>query len=220
MNPLIHIVDDDEAIRKSLCWLIGSVGLETKSYATADEFIEHYIDDRPGCLLLDIRMPGLSGLDLQDALTDLKTSIPIIFLTGHGDVPIAVRAFKGGAFDFLQKPCNDQILLDRINDAIKYHQKKRSQQSEINNIKQRINNLTKREYQVAEGVSQGLHNKDIAKNLGISPKTVEVYRHNALQKMHANSTAELTRLWILGEQHGGLIQQDSAKGINIKEVKQ
>jgi len=204
VNPLIHVVDDDEAMRKSLCWLIGSVGLETQSYASADEFIANFVDDRPACLLLDIRMPGLSGLDLQEALSNLNTAIPIIFLTGHGDVPIAVRAFKGGAFDFLQKPCNDQILLDRINDAIKYHQKKRDEQSEITALKQLVNSLTRREYQVAESVSHGLQNKEIAKKLGISPKTVEVYRHNALQKMHADSTAELTRLWMLAELHGGL----------------
>jgi len=199
MKPLIHVVDDDEAMRKSLCWLIGSVGLDTQSYTSADEFIEAYQDERPGCLLLDIRMPGTSGLDLQDALKIRNIEIPIIFLTGHGDVPIAVRAFKSGAFDFLQKPCNDQILLDRINDAIKFHQQKRSELSEINNIKTRIENLTKREYEVAECVSHGLQNKEIAKKLGISPKTVEVYRHNALEKMHADSAAELTRQWVINE---------------------
>ena len=199
MKPLVYVVDDDEAMRKSLCWLIGSVGLDTQSYTSADEFIEAYQDERPGCLLLDIRMPGTSGLDLQDALKTRKIEIPIIFLTGHGDVPIAVRAFKSGAFDFLQKPCNDQILLDRINDAIKFHQQKRSELSEINNIKTRIENLTKREYEVAECVSHGLQNKEIAKKLGISPKTVEVYRHNALEKMHADSAAELTRQWVINE---------------------
>jgi len=199
MKPLVYVVDDDEAMRKSLCWLIGSVGLDTQSYTSADEFIEAYQDERPGCLLLDIRMPGTSGLDLQDALKTRNIEIPIIFLTGHGDVPIAVRAFKSGAFDFLQKPCNDQILLDRINDAIKFHQQKRSEQSEINNIKTRIENLTKREYEVAEYVSHGLQNKEIAKKLGISPKTVEVYRHNALEKMHADSAAELTRQWVINE---------------------
>ena len=199
MKPLIHVVDDDDAMRKSLCWLIGSVGLETQSYTSADEFIEAYQDERPGCLLLDIRMPGTSGLDLQEVLKEQKIDIPIIFLTGHGDVPIAVRAFKSGAFDFLQKPCNDQILLDRINDAIKYHQQKRSKQLEINTIKTRIKNLTKREYEVAECVSHGLQNKVIAKKLGISPKTVEVYRHNALEKMHVDSVAELTRQWVIDE---------------------
>ena len=199
MKPLIHIVDDDEAIRKSLCWLIESVGLETKSYSSAKEFIQNYNDERLGCLLLDIRMPGISGLDLQESLNKLNTLIPIIFLTGHGDVPIAVRAFKNGAFDFLQKPCNDQILLDRINDAIEFHQRKLAEQSELESVKERISSLTKREYQVAECVSHGLQNKEIAKQLGISPKTVEVYRHNALSKMKASSMAELTRLWILEE---------------------
>ncbi len=198
-NPLIHIVDDDKAMRKSLCWLIGSVGLETQSYASADEFFQNYIDERPGCLLLDIRMPGKSGLDLQDALNQLDTQIPVIFLTGHGDVPMAVRAFKNGAFDFLQKPCNDQILLDRINDAIKVHQQRIAKNQEQTGLQERIKSLTKREHEVAELVSHGLHNKDIAKKLGISPKTVEVYRHNALVKMQAESTAELTRLWVLSE---------------------
>ena len=199
MKPLIHIVDDDEAIRKSLCWLIESVGLETKSYSSAKEFIQNYNDERLGCLLLDIRMPGFSGLDLQESLNKLNTLIPIIFLTGHGDVPIAVRAFKSGAFDFLQKPCNDQILLDRINDAIEFHQSKLLKQKELESVKKRISSLTKREYEVAECVSHGLQNKEIARKLDISPKTVEVYRHNALSKMKASSMAELTRLWILEE---------------------
>ena len=198
-SPLIHIVDDDEAMRKSLCWLIGSVGLETQSYSSADDFINNYQEKRPGCLLLDIRMPGISGLDLQDSLNKLNALIPVIFLTGHGDVPIAVRAFKGGAFDFLQKPCNDQILLDRINDAIELHQQRLLEKQEQKVVQSRIDSLTKREFEVAECVSHGLHNKEIAKKLGISPKTVEVYRHNALSKMQADSTAELTRLWVLAE---------------------
>lgn len=196
-TPLIHIADDDEAMRKSLSWLIGTVGLETREYASADDFSSSFSEERPGCLILDVRMPGLSGLDLQQTLTQSGVTLPVIFLTGHGDVPMAARAFKAGAFDFLQKPCNDQILLDRINDAIEEHRRRMAERASKREIIDRHASLTEREATVAELVSCGLHNKDIASELGISVKTVEVFRRNAMAKMQADSTAELTRLWIM-----------------------
>ncbi len=193
--PLIHVVDDDEAMRKSLCWLIGSVGLETREYASADAFCAAFTEERPGCLILDVRMPGLSGLDLQDTLNRLSARIPVIFLTGHGDVPMAARAFKAGAFDFLQKPCNDQILLDRINDAIAEHRRRLALASVLKELQERARSLTNRERQVAELISLGLSTKDIAAQLGISSKTAEIHRHNALKKMRADTSAELASLW-------------------------
>ncbi len=193
--PLIHVVDDDEAMRKSLCWLIGSVGLETRDYASADAFCAAFSEDRPGCLILDVRMPGLSGLDLQETLNRLSARIPVIFLTGHGDVPMAARAFKAGAFDFLQKPCNDQILLDRINDAIAEHRRRLAESAMREELAARAGALTSRERQVAELVSLGLSTKEIAAQLGISSKTAEIHRHNALAKMQADTSAELASLW-------------------------
>ncbi len=193
--PLIHVVDDDEGMRKSLCWLIGSVGLECRAHVSADAFMAGFNDKRPGCLLLDIRMPGLSGLDLQQVLQRLNSSLPVIFLTGHGDVPMAARAFKAGAFDFLEKPCNDQVLLDRVQEAVAEHRRLLAERDQQAELQRRINALTDRERQVAERVSCGLRNKEIAADLGISQKTVELHRHNVMDKMQVDSVAALARIW-------------------------
>ncbi len=193
--PLIHVVDDDEGMRKSLCWLISSVGLECRAHVSADAFMAGFNDKRPGCLLLDIRMPGLSGLDLQQVLQRLDSSLPVIFLTGHGDVPMAARAFKAGAFDFLEKPCNDQVLLDRVQEALAEHRRLLAERDQKADLRQRINALTDRERQVAERVSCGLRNKEIAADLGISQKTVELHRHNVMDKMQVDSVAALAQIW-------------------------
>ncbi len=193
--PLIHVVDDDEGMRKSLCWLIRSVGLECRAHVSADAFMAGFNDKRPGCLLLDIRMPGLSGLDLQQVLQRLDSSLPVIFLTGHGDVPMAARAFKAGAFDFLEKPCNDQVLLDRVQEAVAEHRRLLAERDQKAELRQRINALTDRERQVAERVSCGLRNKEIAADLGISQKTVELHRHNVMDKMQVDSVAALAQIW-------------------------
>ena len=193
--PLIHVVDDDEGMRKSLCWLIRSVGLECRAHVSADAFMAGLNDKRPGCLLLDIRMPGLSGLDLQQVLQRLDSSLPVIFLTGHGDVPMAARAFKAGAFDFLEKPCNDQVLLDRVQEAVAEHRRRLAERDQKAELRQRINALTDRERQVAERVSCGLRNKEIAADLGISQKTVELHRHNVMDKMQVDSVAALAQIW-------------------------
>lgn len=193
--PLIHIVDDDEAMRKSLSWLIGSVGLETRAYASADAFLAGHDARSPGCLLLDIRMPGLSGLDLQARLAAGGASLPVIFLTGHGDVPMAARAFKAGAFDFLEKPCNDQVLLDRVQEAVAEHRRRLAEAERVATWRRRLAALSPRERQVAERVAAGLRNREIADDLGISLKTVELHRHNAMEKLEAGSVAELARLW-------------------------
>jgi len=193
--PLIHVVDDDEGMRKSLCWLISSVGLECRAHVSADAFMAGFNDKRPGCLLLDIRMPGLSGLDLQQVLQRLDSSLPVIFLTGHGDVPMAARAFKAGAFDFLEKPCNDQVLLDRVQEAVAEHRRLLAERDQQTELRQRINALTDRERQVAERVSSGMRNKEIAADLGISQKTVELHRHNVMDKMQVDSVASLAQIW-------------------------
>ena len=193
--PLIHVVDDDDGMRKSLCWLISSVGLECRAHVSADAFMAGFNDKRPGCLLLDIRMPGLSGLDLQQVLQRLDSSLPVIFLTGHGDVPMAARAFKAGAFDFLEKPCNDQVLLDRVQEAVAEHRRLLAERDQQTELRQRINGLTERERQVAERVSSGLRNKEIAADLGISQKTVELHRHNVMDKMQVDSVAALAQIW-------------------------
>lgn len=197
--PLIHVVDDDEGMRKSLCWLISSVGLETRAHESADAFMAGFTDKRPGCLLLDIRMPGLSGLDLQQVLQRLNSSLPVIFLTGHGDVPMAARAFKAGAFDFLEKPCNDQVLLDRVQEAVAEHRRLLAERQQQAALRQRINSLTERERQVAERVSCGLRNKEIAADLGISQKTVELHRHNVMDKMQIDTVAALAQIWAQAE---------------------
>ncbi len=195
--PIVHVVDDDDAMRDSLCWLIESIGLKAKGYATADAFAVAYRGGHPGCLLLDIRMPGLSGLDLQEVLNRQGARIPLIFLTGHGDIPMAARAFKAGAFDFLEKPCNDQLLLDRVREAIAEHRRRLAEKAALRDILARSARLTKRERQVAEFISLGLPNREIASQLGISQKTVEIHRHNALIKMQAENSAELASLWTL-----------------------
>ncbi len=195
--PLIHVVDDDEGMRKSLCWLIGSVGLACRAYGSADAFLAGFSDRRPGCLLLDIRMPGLSGLDLQQMLRRQGNALPVIFLSGHADVPMAARAFKAGAFDFLEKPCNDQVLLDRVQAAVAEHRRTLAEQAQMAGLRKRLASLSAREHQVAERVSNGMRNKEIAADLGISLKTVELHRHNAMEKMQVGSVAELARLWVL-----------------------
>ena len=195
--PLVHVVDDDDAMRDSLCWLIESVGLAARGYATADAFALAYGGGHPGCVLLDIRMPGLSGLDLQEVLNRQGARIPLIFLTGHGDIPMAARAFKAGAFDFLEKPCNDQILLDRIHEAIAEHRRRLAEKAVHEDLVARANSLTRRERQVTELVSLGLSTREIAAQLGISGKTADIHRHNALVKMKAGSSAELASLWAM-----------------------
>ncbi len=197
--PLIHVVDDDEAMRASLCWLLRSVELDCRDYPSADAFSAALDDRRPGCLLLDIRMPGQSGLDLLESLKRGGITLPVIILTGHGDVPMAVRALKAGAVDFLEKPCNDQVLLDRVQAAVAEHARCLAEQQARADVRSRLNGLTTRERQVAELASRGLPNKAIARELDISLKTVEVHRHNAMVKLKVDNAAELARLWVEAE---------------------
>lgn len=195
-TPTVFVVDDDEAVRKSLAWLIGSVGLAVQAYENADAFLASWTVERPGCLVLDVRMPGMSGLELQDALGRRGSSLPVIIVTGHADVPMAVRALKAGAVDFIEKPFNDQVLLDRIQDAVKRSQSAFAGHARRALVQALLARLTPRERQVAELVAAGKPNKVIAFELDLSMKTVEVHRHNVMDKLEVASVADLTRLFV------------------------
>ena len=195
----VFVVDDDQAMRNSLKWLIESVGLKVKTYASADEFIKDYYPGRAGCLLLDVRMPGMSGLELQEQFVEQQIKIPIIIITGHGDVPMAVRAMKAGAVDFIEKPFNDELLLESIRNALIKDVDQRTVQSARADIATRLAHLTPREHEVMEMVTSGRANKDIAKTLGVSSKTVEAHRARVMEKMQASSLAELVKMAIVAK---------------------
>ncbi len=197
----VFVVDDDPAVRQSLQWLIESVGLAVKTYETANEFLEQYNPNTQGCLVLDVRMPGLSGLDLQERLASKHIEIPTIVITGHADVPMAIRAIKAGALDFIEKPFNDQVLLERIGQALALGAKMRQSQNERAEIASRLESLTSREREVMQMVVDGKPNKIIADRLGVSQKTVEVHRASVMKKMQVESLAELVRL-VLAQQRG------------------
>jgi two-component system response regulator FixJ len=195
-NPTVFVVDDDQAMRNSLKWLIETVGMNVEAYASADEFIRNYYPGRAGCLLLDVRMPGMSGLELQEHFLEQQIKIPIIIITGHGDVPMAVRAMKAGAVDFIEKPFNDELLLDSIRNALALDVEQRAAQSERAEVAARLAQLTPREHEVMEMVTAGKANKEIALALGVSAKTVEAHRARVMEKMQANSLAALVRMVI------------------------
>lgn len=192
--PIVFVVDDDKAVRKSLERLIKSVGLTVQAFSSAREFLESDPSAGPSCLVLDVRMPGLSGIDLQKELGKMGYTIPIIFITGYGDIPMSVRTMKRGATDFLTKPFNDQDLLDAIHRAIDKDKQARREQDEIGTIQQRVDSLTPREREVFSLVVTGMLNKQIAYDLGMSEKTVKVHRSRVMDKMQADSLAELVRL--------------------------
>ena len=190
----VFVVDDDEAVRDSLALLLRSVELAVATFSSANDFLDSYDPAAPGCLILDVRLPGMSGLELQQRLADDGADLPIVFITGHGDVPMAVRAMRRGAVDFLQKPFSDQELLDRVQQALA-EQSQRRQQSELKaEIAQRIRSLTPREHEVMELIVEGLANKVIANRLGTSQRTVEVHRASVMRKMQADSVARLVHL--------------------------
>jgi FixJ family two-component response regulator len=198
----VFIVDDDADLRESLGWLLESAGLRFKGYATAQEFLDGYKSEAPGCLLLDVRMPGLSGLDLQEELRRRGVPPPIIIMTGHARVPMAVRALTGGAIDFIQKPFKDQALLERVRRAIELDRQTRQVRIECMRFAALLDYLTPREREVMELVAVGKPNKIIADDLGISPKTVEIHRGRVMEKLKVNSVAELVRLNLLWKANG------------------
>ena len=195
-NPIVMVVDDDSGVRNAMRFLLKSVGLESALYASAQEFLAAYQPAQPGCLVLDIRMPGMSGLELQQQLNLRGAVIPVIFMTGHGDIPMAVEAMQHGAFDFLQKPFRDQDLLDRIQRAIVRDTEQRQTLGETARIKAHVESLTAREREVLDLMTQGKQNKVIAQDLGVSPRTIEIHRARVMEKMNAQSVAQLVRMML------------------------
>jgi FixJ family two-component response regulator len=190
-SPLVYLVDDDEAVRDALGMLFKSVGLDCRLFASALEFLEAYDARRHSCLVADIRMPGLSGLDLQQRLNEQRAEVPVIFITGHGDVPMAVNAMKSGASDFIQKPFRDQDLIDRIHKALAQDRGRREVRAQENVIRERLALLTPREAEVMKRVVRGQANKVIALDLGVSQRTVELHRARVMRKLKMRSLAEL-----------------------------
>ncbi|MBR9971068.1 response regulator transcription factor [Magnetospirillum sulfuroxidans] len=190
----VFIVDDDEAIRDALSWLFQSRGVSVRSFASAEDFLAEWRPGLSGCLLLDIRMSGMSGLDLFDRLREVSASLPVIFLTGHGDVPMAVSALKKGALDFVEKPFNDNELVDRVIEALALSAQRREREADTAGIANRLANLTARERQVMDLVLAGKLNKVIADDLGITMRTVEVHRAHVFEKMAVKTAVELAQL--------------------------
>jgi len=196
-RSVVYIVDDDQAIRHAMELLMRSVGREYEICHSGDEFLDKYHGDMAGCLVLDIRMPGLGGLELQEKLLEMGSTLPIIFITGHGDVPMAVEAMQKGAVDFIQKPFRDQELLDRIGEALKTDQERRSEQQQRAEVQERIGRLTNREREVLNLVVTGKPNKIIAYELDVSQRTVEIHRARVMEKMKANSLADLVKMHLM-----------------------
>ena len=193
VEQLVYIVDDDEALRDSLLWLLDSTGLKAQAFDSAEAFLNAWSPRMNGCLVLDIRMPGMSGLELQEKLAALHSTLPIIFITGHGDVPMAVSALKKGAVDFIEKPFNDQDMVKLIHTALAEDRKHHDSRLLEADAQRRIDGLTPREREVLELIVAGRLNKQIADDLGISIKTVEVHRARVMEKMGVNSLAELVQ---------------------------
>jgi Response regulator len=190
----VFIVDDDEAIRDALTWLLQSRGVSAQAFGSAEDFLAHWRSDMAGCLLLDIRMSGMSGLDLFDRLREVQSRIPVIFLTGHGDVPMAVGALKRGARDFVEKPFNDNDLVDRVIEALEWDARRRAAEADNAGVAARLEALTARERQVMELVLAGKLNKVIADELGITMRTVEVHRAHVFEKMGVKTAVELAQM--------------------------
>ena len=193
-DPIVFVVEDDSSMREALTDLITSVGLLVEPFKSAREFLEHWRGDAPGCLVLDVRLPGLSGLDLQRELVRTEAPIPIIFITGHGDIPMSVRAIKEGAVEFLAKPFRDQDLLDAIQHALEIDRAARQERSMVAEVRRRYESLTKREREVMKLVVSGLLNKQIAGELGSSEVTVKMHRGQVMRKMKAQSLVQLVRM--------------------------
>ena len=193
-KPTVFLIDDDQAVRDAVALLLQTGGLAVETFASATDFLEAGVAQRPGCLVLDVRMPGLSGLDLQKQLRTGGYRIPIIFMTGHGDIPMAIRAMKAGAFDFIEKPFQGQALLARIQEALAFDVRERRRQAYRTEAAARVALLSPREREVLDRVVEGQYNKVIATELGISLSTVEIHRKRVMEKLQAESLSDLIRL--------------------------
>ena len=193
-SPVVYILDDDDGMRRALALLLTTVGYATRTFGDPHEFLAQFKPDAAGCLVLDIRMPGMSGLELQQQLNRTGSMLPVIFITGHGDVPMAVQAMKEGAFEFIQKPFRDQDLLDRINHALQQDAQSRTTLARRADVLKRLESLTSRERQVMALVVDGVANKVIAIDLNLSERTVEIHRAKVMEKMGARSLAHLVKM--------------------------
>jgi two-component system response regulator FixJ len=196
-KAVVHVIDDDEAMRQSLAFLLGTVGLEVQTYESAVAFLEVAPTVKAGCVITDVRMPGLSGVDLLRQLRERKLGIPVIVITGHGDVALAVEAMKIGAVDFLEKPFDDETLLVSVRSALNQLDRDRKREAERSDIEGRLATLSNRERDVLQGLVAGHANKQIAYDLGISPRTIEIYRANLMTKMQAASLSDLVRMALI-----------------------
>ena len=194
VKPTVFIIDDDASVCKSLSRLLRAAGHETETFTSAEQFLKREHDPGVGCIILDVRMPGLSGMDLQDDLNKADCSMPIIFITGHGNIPMSVQAMKKGAVDFLTKPFDDEELLQAVESALEKDRKAKAERAEVHDILKRMERLTPREYETFRYVVTGMMNKQIATNLGIAEKTVKVHRGRIIEKLRVHSVAELVRL--------------------------
>ena len=203
---VVHVIDDDEAMRESLSFLLGAVGIEVQTYESAEAFLKVAPTAKAGCVITDVRMPGLSGVELLRQLRDRQVSISVIMITGHGDVPLAVEAMKIGAMDFLEKPFDDEALLASVRSALDQLDRDQKRQAERGDIEGRLATLSNRERDVLQGLVAGHANKQIAYDLGISPRTIEIYRANLMTKMQAASLSDLVRMALIA----GLLGTDSS----------
>ena len=206
--PIVHVIDDDDAVRHSLAFLLGTAKIEVKTYESATAFLAVAANVKSGCVITDVRMPEISGIDLLRRLKELKIGVPVIVVTGHGDVPLAVEAMKIGAAEFLEKPFDDEVLLNAVRSALSKQNTDSKREAERADIDSRLAALSNRERDVLQGLVSGLANKQIAFNLGISPRTVEIYRANLMTKMQASSLSNLVRMALVA----GILDSESNSG--------
>jgi two-component system response regulator FixJ len=207
---LVHVIDDDEPARQSLAFLLGTAGVEVRTYDSAVAFLNEATGVKTGCVITDVRMPEVSGIDLLHRLKELRVDVPVIVITGHGDVPLAVEAMKIGAFDFLEKPFDDEMLLASVRSTLDRQDRERQRHAERAEIEGRLAALSKRERDVLEGLVAGKANKQIAFDLGISPRTVEIYRANLMTKMEAATLSDLVRMAVIAGIVGGASDRSKA----------
>lgn len=198
-NAVIHLIDDDEDVRRALAFLLGTAGLPVRVHQSALRFLDELASLQPGCIVTDVRMPGMDGLELQRRLKEMSFVMPIIIMTGHADVPLAVEAMKAGAVDFIEKPFDDEVLLSAVRAALRVHEKGGQSSVEAAHIQAKLESLSDRERQVLDGLLDGHPNKTIAYDLNLSPRTVEVHRANVMTKMGAGSLSELVRMTMVAK---------------------